>query len=507
MSADRPRFENKNLDTRCGIAVTNFVLSLMAIEDRIYPLLKHYIGAPQGVKNLMGAAYSLVPISWRYGSRYAEFMRDIERSDDVEWIRRRADEKLLETLQWAAQTVPAYASMRAEMARDRSPEEHLLAFDLLPKERVKADTAAFLSNSIAPSERLPMHTGGSTSVPMRIYVQKYVSRSKDFAYNGAFDRIAGVRRGDTILAARGRPVRGADKPGGRIWLLDPIKNYLQVSANHLLPQHMPEYVEAMRKYKPGFIHAYPTAIEPLARWLEENPAPDVTGRIRCVQLFSETIHAYQLDLIERVFKCPVILDYGHSERAVKAISMPGDRRYFFWPLYGRVELVSFDGKPVTEPGVLGEIVATGFDNQVMPLIRYRTGDLATWSDRPNHTRPGFPVVDRIEGRLQEFLVCKDRRLVSTTSMCAPHFEVLVTADCMQFEQNEPGRAVLKVLSTNELSAEAKAVLTDGIRAKTQGGLEVEVVRVDDLPRTAAGKHRLLVQKLDAKNYTWGAGAT
>ena len=472
----------------------------MPIEDRIYPLLKHYVDAPQGLKSLMGTVYSLVPTSWRYGARYAQFMQEIERSDDVEWVRRRADEKLLETLHWAAATVPAYASMRAEMARDRSPEEHLQAFDLLPKDRVKADVAAFLSQSISPRERLPMHTGGSTSVPMRIYVQKYVSRSKDFAYNGAFDRVAGVGPDDVILAARGRPVRGADKPGGRIWLLDPIKHYLQVSANHLLPQHMPEYLEAMRRYRPAFIHAYPTAIEPVARWLEANPAPDVTERIRCVQLFSETIHDYQLDLIERVFKCPVILDYGHSERAVKAISMPGDRRYFFWPLYGRMELVDFDGKPVTEPGVLGEIVATGFDNRVMPLIRYRTGDMAMWSARPNHTRPGFPVVDRIEGRLQEFLVCKDHRLVSTTSMCAAHFEVLVTADCMQFEQTEPGKAVLKVLTSSELSAETKATLTNGIRAKTQGGLEVEIVSAAELPRTVSGKHRLLVQKLDTTKY-------
>lgn len=100
---------------------------------------------------------------------------------------------------------------------------------------------------------------------------------------------------------------------------------------------MPECVEAMRLYKPAFIHAYPTAIEPLARRFEANPASDVVERIRCAQLFSETIHEYQFNLFERVFKCPVILDYGHSERAVNAISMPGDRRHFFWPLYGHVD--------------------------------------------------------------------------------------------------------------------------------------------------------------------------
>lgn len=165
--------------------------------------------------------------------------------------------------------------------------------------------------------------------------------------------------------------------------------------------------------------------------------------------------------------------------------------------------MSHDGTPVTQPGVLGEIVATGFDNQVMPLNRYRTGDMATWSERPNHKRPGFAVVDRIEGRLQESLVCKDYRLVSTTSTCAPYFEVLVTADCMQFEQTEPGRAVLKVLSASELSVETKATLTNGIRAKTQGGLEVKVVWADDLPRTVSDKPRLLVQELDAKSCACG----
>jgi len=478
----------------------------MPIEDRIYPLLKHYIGAPQALKSMMGAAYSMVPTSWRYGAQYAGFMEEIARSDDQDWIRARVDAKLLDTLKWAVKTVPAYAALKAEVARDRSPQELLAAFPLLPKDRVKADTASFLSQAMAPGARLPMHTGGSTSVPMRIYLQKYVSRSKDFAYNGAFDRVAGVGADDLILAARGRPVRGADKPGGRIWLLDPIKHYLQVSGNHLEPHHMPQYIDAMRRYRPSFVHAYPTAIEPLARWLEAHPADDVTSRIRCVQLFSETVHDYQLDLIERVFKCPVILDYGHSERAVKAISMPGDRRYFFWPLYGKMELVDADGRPVTQPGVLGEIVATGFDNKVMPLIRYRTGDMATWSDRPNTTRPGFACVDRIEGRLQEFLVCRDHRLVSITSMCAAHFEVLVTADCMQFEQTEPGRAVLKVLSPTELTDEARRVLSEGIRAKTQGGLEVETVRVDELPRTVSGKHRLLLQHLDISRYFGATGA-
>lgn len=476
----------------------------MPIEDIIHPFLKHYTAAPQWVKSTLGGAYARVPTGLRYGAKYDEFMAEIKLCDDEKSLRRRADEKLLFTLRWAAETVPAFASLKSRVKLDRSPEELLAEFPLLPKEDIKADTNRFISSAMPPKTHLLTHTGGSTSVPMKLYLEKYVSRSKDFAYNGTFDTIAGIRTGDTILALRGRTVPGANKPGGPIWMFDPIKSYLHLSSDHLEAEHMPRYIEAARQWKPTFIHAFPSALVPLAKWLQENPAPDVTERIRCVQLFSENIYDYQVDLIREVFGCPVLLDYGHSERAVKSISLPNDPRYFFWPLYGKVELIDFDGRPVTEPGVLGEIVGTGFDNRVMPLIRYRTGDLAMWSSEPNLTRPGFAVVDRIEGRLQEFLVCADHRLVSICTIGAAHFEELASADRMQFEQTAPGRAVLKVLSEKDLSERAKDALANGIRAKTQGGLEIEVVRVDDIARTVSGKHKLLVQRLDLSRYLGAA---
>lgn len=476
----------------------------MPIEDLIHPFLKHYTAAPQWVKSTLGGAYARIPAGLRYGTKYAEFMAEIERSTDAPWLRQRADEKLMATLRWAAATVPASSALAVASKRDRSPDELLAEFPLLPKEDIKADTSRYISRAMGAKTHLLTHTGGSTSVPMKLYLEKYVSRSKDFAYNGTFDTIAGIRTGDTILALRGRTVPGADKPGGPIWMFDPIKSYLHLSSDHLEAEHMPRYVEAARQWKPTFVHAFPSALVPLAKWLQANPAPDITERIRCVQLFSENIYDYQVELIREVFGCPVLLDYGHSERAVKAISTPSDPRYFFWPLYGKVELIDFDGRPITQPGVLGEIVGTGFDNKVMPLIRYRTGDLAMWSSTPNQVRPGFPVVDRIEGRLQEFLVCSDHRLVSICTIGAAHFEELASADRMQFEQTAPGRAVLKVLSENDLSSRAKEALAAGIRAKTQGGLEIEVVRVDEIARTVSGKHKLLVQKLDLSNYLGAA---
>lgn len=260
---------------------------------------------------------------------------------------------------------------------------------------------------------------------------------------------------------------------------------------------MTRYVEAMRTWKPTYILAIPSAIYPVACWLREHPAPDVIHRIKGILLFSENVFTELMGLLKEVFACPVLKHYGHSERVLMAASMPDDERYFFWPHYGHFELMNEAGKPISQSGVLGEIVGTGFDNQVMPFIRYRTGDLAILSERPHPLLPGFPVLESIEGRLQEFIVCSDHRLISINSLCAAHSGNLALAgvDAIQYEQDQPGHFLLKVVVSHPLSAETRHKIKRAIEDKTQGGCTVEVIEVASIPRTARGKHQMLIQHL------------
>ncbi len=475
----------------------------MPIEDRLYGLLKYYTPAPQWVKSAVGHAYSSLPASWRYGQAYRTFSEELALNDSVS-IRRRWRDKLQTTLEWALHTVPAYQKHQNLIANLDDPLEVLERLPLLEKSAIKSEPSRFVSSALAGKAQLTTFTGGSTSQPMQIHLERFVSRSKDFAYNGAFDRIAGIGPSDVILALRGRSVASATKATGELWMFDPIKRYFHLSSDHLEPVYMPRYIDALRRWKPTFVHAFPSAIYPLARWLADHPAPEVTQRIRAIQLFSENVYDYQVDLLERVFRCPVLLDYGLSERTAKAVSRPRDKRYFFWPLYGHVELIDLAGQPVKEPGRTGELVTTAFDNRAMPLIRYRTGDLATLSGKPNEIFPGFLAVDRIEGRLQEFIVCRDSRLVSITTIGVAHLDALAFAKYMQFEQRTPGQVVLKVVSDTELDRRVVSRVEEAIEQKMQGGCSVHVVRVDAIQRTPRGKLPLIVQHIDIRRFLGSA---
>jgi phenylacetate-CoA ligase len=470
-------------------------------EDLLHPYVGRYMESPEWVKASAGRAYAWLPPRLRYGAAYDRFREEARARPDAAGMERLVRGKLDEALRWAIQTVPAYAGFKELLRAPRDPFRVLAALPFTDKLDIKRHPERYLSAQMPESARLEMFTGGSTRNPMRFFLAKHVTRAKEYAFMQEFRERVGLEEGDMRLALRGRTVPTAAE-GGRIWMMEPIKRQLILSTDHLECRYMPQYVEALSQHRPQWIEAFPSALYPLARWLARNPLPEFTRQVRGVMLFSENVYGYQMRKIREVFGCPILAHYGHSERVLMAASMPEDERYFFFPQYGHLELVDNDGAPVTTPGVVGHVVGTSFDNRVMPFVRYRTGDLAVLSDRPHPELPGYPVCERIEGRLHEFIVCRDDRLVSITTLGVAHFPQLARVDAIQYEQREAGHVVLKVVSETPLTPDECDAIGRAVAAKTQGGCDVRVERVDSIPRTPSGKHLMLEQHIDLGKF-WG----
>lgn len=479
---------------------------MAAFEDYLYPLLKGYMSAPRWLMRMAGGVYSTLPKSLRFGGAYDRFSKDAA-TTGPDALSELSVTKLQATLTWALSSVPAYHSFYPLLKRDQTAHELLSQLPIVTKSDIKSKSSDYLSSAIDEKYRMRMFTGGSTAQPMQFYLQRGVTRSKEYAFVHAFFRLGGIDPNQkVVLAMRGRSVPGASRPGNPLWMYEPIKRHLILSSDHLEEPYMPAYVKALRQWKPVAIEAFPSALYPLARWLGTNPAPDITERIKVIFLTSENVYPYQDQLFREVFPaCKVLKHYGHSERVVMATTLPGDDRYFFWPQYGWLELLRPDGQPVTKPGELGEIVGTSFDNQVMPFVRYRTGDFATLGDEQHSPRPGYPVCRTIEGRLQEFVVCKDHRLISITTLGAAHFNDLASVEAIQYEQFEPGILHLKVASKTRLDGETKARIAQAVSDKTQNSCQTEIHEVESIERTPRNKHRMMIQHLDIRRYL-GASA-
>ncbi|OGA76878.1 MAG: hypothetical protein A3G27_19820 [Betaproteobacteria bacterium RIFCSPLOWO2_12_FULL_66_14] len=460
----------------------------------LHPLLPNYWEAPRWLKASAGRVYNLLPERYRLGTAYYWFLHELAAAADGASARRIARSKLSETLGWTIETVPAYQPYRSLLRHAQDPVELLLRLPVSAKTDMNRHPERYLSAALPASQRLKMVTGGSSRHPLAFYLEKHVTRPKEQAFMHQFQSRVGVTPLDLTLSLRGRPVGGSHREDGALWTYEPIKRQLIFSSTRLEERCMPRYVEALLHHRPAFVEAFPSLLYPLARWLKSHPVQGWDASLRGVLLYSENVYGFQMRLFRDVFRCPVLKHYGQSERVLMAASMPDDERYFFWPTYGWFELLDSHDRPVTRPGVLGHIVGTSFDNRAMPFVRYRTGDLAVLSEAGHPQLPGFTACERVEGRMQEFLIDRDRRAISLANIGAAHIPAFSRIDAMQYQQDCAGELTVKFVTRTSLTPEEREHMARAIGEKA--GCDVTVVQVDAIEKTPRGKHRMLIQNLD-----------
>jgi len=161
-----------------------------------------------------------------------------------------------------------------------------------------------------------------------------------------------------------------------------------------------------------------------------------------------------------------------------------------------VEIIGNDGDPVTDESEMGEIVATGLNNLVCPLIRYRTMDLAVPSNDKCKCERNYPLLKKVEGRLQELIVTKDKRLITLTALIfAQHFEAFSKIKEMQLVQEKEGELIVKVVKSAQYSANDEKEILSKMQRAVGNGLNISFSYVDLIPRSKSGKYRFLIQKL------------
>jgi phenylacetate-CoA ligase len=198
-----------------------------------------------------------------------------------------------------------------------------------------------------------------------------------------------------------------------------------------------------------------------------------------------------------VFPRSVIVPfYGLSEKVAFATEVVGrPDAYEFNPIYGLAELVNDKGQIVTEPGQRGKIVGTGFISVGMPFIRYDTEDEATLEQAPSPENGYVLTVRDIGSRWrQEFLVSTNGALVSIAAINI-HSQAYRSVREFQFYQDEPGRALLRVILADGATGAHAEVFADEIRKKIAGSIDIAVELTDRIDATQRGKRKFIDQRI------------
>ena len=206
--------------------------------------------------------------------------------------------------------------------------------------------------------------------------------------------------------------------------------------------------------------------------------------------------------IEAAYGLKAYNSYGLSEMNGPGVAFecPEQTGMHVWEDAFLLEVVHPETLEPVGPGEVGELVFTNLTRRGMPLIRYRTRDLASYDDTPCPCGRGFKRLSRIQGRSDDMLIVKGVNIfpmqIEKVLMGMPevghHYLVEVTRE----DYNDLMLVKVEVLA-NFFQEDLKYLtrlqkrITEALKSELLVTPRVELVEPNSLPRTEGKAQRVV----------------
>lgn len=360
---------------------------------------------------------------------------------------------------------------------------------ILPKDDVRLSPLAFLPESARRSGRkYSFFTSGSTGTPLRAICsrgahQRFMAARevRSFGWAGTSLRRPRAMIGGRLIVPDGR----ADPPFYRYNIAE---RQVYLSAYHIAPAHVSDYVRGLNRYRPDVITGYAFSQATLARMMhQQGLALEYVPRAAITS--SEKLTAEMRAIIFNAWGCRAYQEYGSVENCCLATECEFGGLHVS-PDFGILEIVDDDGYPVPA-GVEGRVLCTGLLNDTQLLIRYDIGDLAAWSkDTCPCGRDHLPLLQELSGRVEDAVVGSDGRELVRFHGVFVNLPHVMMGQVVQISKTE---YLVRVVAESGFG-EAEIQEIRRRFSERLGDVKVHVETSSDLERTANGKVKAVINR-------------
>ena len=328
-------------------------------------------------------------------------------------------------------------------------------------------------------------TSGSTGEPLKFYRDRIV-----FGYTLASvyraHRWYGLDIGSKSAMLWGIPSgwRNRMKMHGRDLLL----NRFRESEYNLDPQVLQQLYQNMQRKRPEYVYGYSSMVYEFALYLRDKRLQATELALKGVVCTAESIPDYQRAVMESVFGCNVISEYGAAETGVVRYQCKRGRHHVSDDCV-LLEVVDEMGRPLPT-GEVGKVTVTVLNSFAAPIIRYQLGDFASLSDHTCECGVNLSLIDRIIGRTSGVIVTPQGRCFHSIAL---YYIMKDYADrfggVRQFKvrQTHIDRLEFHIAAGAEFSAESQAWIGQKAHEKFGREMRVEFFVQERLERSASGK--------------------
>jgi phenylacetate-CoA ligase len=423
-------------------------------------------------------------------STFFRWYRFLQKSQYVscEEKKRCQTKKFREIIQHAYRNVPYYHMLFKKCdlrPADIKTLSDLRKIPMLTRDAVQKNVDLLKSMNYPTVAFKRTMTGGTTGSPLEFYVEKARWLGIHFAFNKIYMDRAAYRWNDRVVSFTGCTQKS---------MYHPFLNTLELSSFHTSKKDFEYYYQQINKFKPRFITAYPSAITLFSKYINQQ-SKQLSSPLKAVFLHGETLFEWQRTLLEKTYDCLVFDQYGHREQCVLAATCEKSNQYHIFPEYGVVEVLNPTGDPIRESGEKGEIVATSLHNTVFPFIRYRTGDIGILGKQSCGCGRSYPMLQKLLGRTQEYLISKDHDKISATGLYHIISEYSHNVKECQLYQDTAGEIIIYLVKLDGFSSVDEKEILQGFAKRFDESFSFQVRYTNEITRSKQGKYRYVIQKI------------
>lgn len=436
----------------------------------------------------------------KFGPLFSKSFAELQRSqwystEQFDELQRR---KLQALIRHAYENVPYYRSAfdRLQLTPDdiATPAD-LKKLPLLDKAILRNNPHDFVARNAPRLGKFPGWTTGTTGTPLNA-LRSRESIAVENAMIWRQRRLAGLSYRCRKVAVWGTiwenvivPARQRVPP---FWQYNATDNQLLLSYYHMSEETLPAYVRRLESFKPELIEGFPSTLLILARYLKK---VNKVVPVKAIFTSSEMLYDVHRKELEESFATKVFDLYGQAERVVAATECERHAGLHINPEYGVFEILK-DGEDAL-PGTAGEVVGTGLNNFLMPLIRYRTGDLATLATHPCPCGRHMPLLAGIQGRMADIIRTPDGRMVPGNGLMGA-FHGIANIKRSQIIQERLDHIVVKIQREDLSQPVDLAALRANLAACLGKLVDIDICLPDEIDTGGRTKFRWMISRLSSQ---------
>lgn len=470
---------------------------IMKIQVSYGKGIKIYNKSPLWMKDLFAICTMPVPRSIMLGSGFHDYFGKLNRTQwyKLEDLNKLQEKKLRALIKHAYFNVPYYHRIFNENNinyQDIRTLEDLEKLPLLTKDDIRNHFNELIAVNASDYMYGVGKTSGSTGKPLSFLLDQ---QNREMEYATVWRQLnwAGIKFNDKIATFRADLV---DETGYKniLWKRNALSKELVFNTFDLNITKIKKIVDKLSKFKPHLIKAYPSTLYVIALYMDEHATEKIVEPV-AIQTSSELLSKKQRHIIQEQFNCQIFDWYGHSEYAVSAGECEKHDGYHINIESGILEFLNKSEH--VSSGELGEITATGLYNYSMPLIRYRTSDIGSYTDEKCDCGRELPIMNSLEGRMSDMIVAPNGKVISGVAFEAywehrigpyvPHVE------CLNIIQRAKSKILLKMVKNENYCEKETEFILNELSLLLGNDMEIDIKEVDSIP--SSGKWRFTRSEL------------